>query len=279
MKPVKKFRCCFALFLLYCFYSLPSAGGVVLQVVGLSDLGRERSRNEDSFLVRTGSAFSLLAVADGMGGHVAGDVASTLAVSVLERCWDGLHQENPLPHNQISAIVKNMIAEANQSILNYSAGDAAKQGMGTTLTMGLISGLNLVIGHVGDSRAYLIEEGRIKLLTEDHSLLEQLIQQGSVSPEEVQGHPQRHILTRALGTASDVEIDLVETELKEGSALILCTDGLTTLLQDDEILDIIYARQDDPGLAVRSLINLANKRGGYDNITVVLATGIGRHAG
>jgi PPM family protein phosphatase len=249
-----------------------------LQVVGLSDPGRERSRNEDSFLVRSGSAFTLLSVADGMGGHVAGDVASTLAVSVLERCWDGLLRENPLPDNQLSGLIKNMMIEANQSILTQSAGDATKQGMGTTLTVGILYGLNLVLGHVGDSRAYLIEEGGIKLLTADHSLLEQLIQQGSISPEEVQGHPQRHILTRALGTTAGVEIDLVETELKEGSVLLLCTDGLTTLVQDDEILNIILNRQDNPALASAALINLANERGGYDNITVVLATGIGRHA-
>jgi PPM family protein phosphatase len=250
-----------------------------LQVVGQSDPGRERSRNEDSYLVRAGSGLSLLAVADGMGGHVAGDVASTLAVSVLERCWDGFLRENSVPFNQLSGIVKNMMIEANQSILTHSTDDAEKQGMGTTLTMGVLSGLNLVLGHVGDSRAYLIEEGGIKLLTEDHSLVEQLIQQGSLSPEEVQGHPQRHILTRALGTTANVEIDLVERELIEGSALLFCTDGLTNLVQDDEILNIILTEQDDPDLAVTSLIDLANKRGGYDNITVVLATGIGRHAG
>lgn len=249
-----------------------------MQVVGLSHPGRERSRNEDSFLVRSGSACSLFAVADGMGGHVAGDVASTLAVSVLERCWDGLLRENPMPYNQLAGIIKKMMTEANQSIFTQSAADAAKQGMGTTLTVGMLSGLNLVLGHVGDSRAYLIEEGGIKLLTEDHSLLEQLIQQGSVFPEEVQGHPQRHILTRALGTTAGVEIDLVETELKEGSVLLLSTDGLTTLVQDDEILDIILTRQNDLALTAASLINLANERGGYDNITVVLATGIGRHA-
>ncbi len=250
-----------------------------MQVVGLSDRGRERSRNEDNFLFRTGSALTLLAVADGMGGHVAGDVASSLAVSVLERCWDELLRENPVPDNQLSGIIKNMITEANQTIFTQSVDFAANQGMGTTLTMGMLSGLNLVLGHVGDSRAYLIEDGGIKLLTEDHSLLEQLIQQGSISPEEAQGHPQRHILTRALGTTQGVEIDLMETELKIGSTLLLCTDGLTTLVQDDEILDIIHTRLDDPELAAASLINLANSRGGYDNITVVLATGIGRYAG
>jgi len=248
-----------------------------LQIIGLSDPGRERYRNEDSFLALKSGALCLLAVADGMGGHVAGDVASTLAISVLERSWNRLLLENRINPHQLSEIISNMIREANQAILAQSAGDAGKQGMGTTLTVGILSGLDLVLGHVGDSRAYLIAGDKIKLLTEDHSLLEQMIQQGSISPLEVQRHPQRHILTRALGTNS-AEIDLVETVLEEGASLLLCTDGLTSLVQDDEILAAILARQADPGLPAAALIQLANERGGHDNITVVLATGIGRLA-
>ncbi len=248
-----------------------------MQVVGLSNPGRERSRNEDSYLVRSEGTFSLLAVADGMGGHVAGDVASALAVATLERCWDDMNREE-LSRQQMTAVVRNMINEANQSILAKSAGDAGMQGMGTTLTVALLHGRNLALGHVGDSRAYLIEGNEIKLLTEDHSLVEQLIQQGSVTPEEAQMHPQRHILTRALGTSS-AEIDLMELTVPENSSLLLCTDGLTTLVQDDEILDIILTSQSDPRSAAAALINLANERGGFDNITVVLATGIGRHTG
>ena len=146
----------------------------------------------------------MLAVADGMGGH-GRDVASAL-VSVLERCWNDMNREE-LDRQQMAAVVRHMVSEANQSILTNSAGDAGKQGMGTTLTVALLYGCNLALGHVGDSRAYLIEGNEIKLLTEDHSLVEQLIQQGSVTPEEAQMHPQRHILTRALGTNS-AEIDL-----------------------------------------------------------------------
>lgn len=247
----------------------------VLQIVGLSDPGRGRYRNEDSFLARGSGTLALLAVADGMGGHVAGDVASKLAISVLESGWNKISRENPMAAHQLFEIIKKMIGEANQAILFQSAADQGKQGMGTTLTAGMISGRNLVIGHVGDSRAYLIENEKIALLTEDHSLLERLIQKGNLSPEDAQRHPQRHILTRALGTNS-AEIDLVEAVLEEGAILMLCTDGLTSLVQDDEILDIILARQDDPGSAAGSLVQLANERGGYDNITVVLAAVSGR---
>ena len=246
-----------------------------MQIVGLSDPGRGRYRNEDSFLARGSGTLALLAVADGMGGHVAGDVASKLAISVLESGWNKISRENPMAAHQLFEIIKKMIGEANQAILFQSAADQGKQGMGTTLTAGMISGRNLVIGHVGDSRAYLIENEKIALLTEDHSLLERLIQKGNLSPEDAQRHPQRHILTRALGTNS-AEIDLVEAVLEEGAILMLCTDGLTSLVQDDEILDIILARQDDPGSAAGSLVQLANERGGYDNITVVLAAVSGR---
>lgn len=248
-----------------------------MQVACRTDPGRERSRNEDCFLVRQNSAITLLAVADGMGGHLAGDEASALAISALACCWDKLSRESPIAPHQLAKIIRKMIDAANQLILDRSAKDASRQGMGTTLTAAMLNGLNLVLGHVGDSRVYAIEKDRIKLLTEDHSLVEQLIQQGSISPQEVQGHPQRHILTRALGT-TPVEIDVVETVLDEGSSLLLCTDGLTTLVHDDEILNIILTRRADPNLAATALIELANRRGGFDNITVVLATDIGRTA-
>lgn len=259
------------------FSMILDKGMAFLQIVGLSDSGRGRYRNEDSFLACSSENLALLAVADGMGGHIAGDVASKLAISVLERGWNKISRENLVTAHQLFEIIKKMIGEANQAILSQSAADQSKQGMGTTLTAGMISGRNLVIGHVGDSRAYLIENEKITMLTEDHSLLEQMIQKGSLSPEDAQGHPQRHILTRALGTNS-AEIDLVEAVLEEGAILMLCTDGLTSLVQDGEILDIILARQDDPASAAGYLVKLANERGGYDNITVVLAAFSGRQA-
>lgn len=248
-----------------------------MHVIGLTDPGRERSRNEDSFLVRTDGAVALFAVADGMGGHVAGDIASAIAIAVLEKGWLALNQDSLTGDGQFAGIVKKIICEANELILAESAGDSGKQGMGTTLTMGLLHGRKLTIGHVGDSRAYLISGNSMTLLTADHSLLEQLIQQGNVSPEEAQGHPQRHILTRALGTDPAVEIDLIERELTPDCRVLLCSDGLTTMVQDPEILQIVLEKE-TAAEAVEALIQLANDRGGHDNITVVLAAGIGRQA-
>lgn len=249
-----------------------------MQLVGLTHQGRERSRNEDSYLARTAGGISLCAVADGMGGHVAGDVASALAVSVLERFWTGLDGSSPLARHQLSGIMQKLMLDANRLIFDKSAGNPEMQGMGTTLTVGLLSERDLVIGHVGDSRAYLIDGERIVLLTEDHSLIEQMIQQGSLSPAEARDHPQRHILTRALGIHHDVEVDVVETVAEEGSTLLLCTDGLTSLVGDEEILAKILEKQAEPEKAAQALVELANARGGYDNITVVLAAGIGRRA-
>ncbi len=250
-----------------------------MQVVGLTHTGRERSRNEDSYLALSKSGVALLAVADGMGGHQAGNVASYRAIEVLGRFWAELDSTEALPQDGLAEIVQNLVMEANRLILDESNVDTSKQGMGTTLTTALLSGDKLFIGHVGDSRAYLIEGGRITLLTEDHSLLEQMLQHGSISPEEAEGHPQRHILTRALGTNAQVEVDLLELKLEKETTLLLCSDGLTSLVKDEEILGLVKKSKGDLNKMASTLIQLANERGGYDNITVVIATDVGRQAG
>ncbi|NLY39862.1 MAG: Stp1/IreP family PP2C-type Ser/Thr phosphatase [Firmicutes bacterium] len=245
-------------------------------VAGLSHQGLERPRNEDSFLIRREGEYTLMAVADGMGGHQAGDVASARAIAVLDDHWSALVRQGfPADNSRLEEIVQNIMQEANRVILEDSTRDSTKYGMGTTLTMGLLAGCHLIIGHVGDSRSYLIAGQTISLLTEDHSLVEELVRQGDVSPEEAQDHPQRHILTRALGTNRALQVDLVERLLPPGSMLLLCTDGLTTLVQDHEILNIVLT-EETPDQAVEALIDLANARGGFDNITVVLAAEIGR---
>ncbi|HHX87636.1 MAG TPA: serine/threonine-protein phosphatase, partial [Firmicutes bacterium] len=147
--------------------------------IGLTHRGRERSRNEDRFLALIGSEVTLLAVADGMGGHVAGDLASTLAIEAIERGWSNITRDitgSGLSDRHIASIVESLIQEANRIIYKQASDDLSKRGMGTTLTVGLLTGLDLTIGHVGDSRGYLIEDQQISLLTEDHSLLEQMIQ-------------------------------------------------------------------------------------------------------
>ncbi len=248
-----------------------------MRAAGLTHTGRERLRNEDSYLVKTGDDFSILAVADGMGGHVAGDVASALAISVFESYWDEIHLNGPPLPDRFAEVIENLIIKANGMILDEAARDAGKEGMGTTLTAGLLCGRRLVIGHIGDSRAYMLSRDALTLLTEDHSLIEQLIQTGRLSPEEAEDHPKRHILVRALGTSPDVKIDLIDVDLEEDAALLFCSDGLTSMVRDEEIHQTAL-KHSDPLRTAQALIRLANKRGGCDNITVVYVTDIGRRA-
>ncbi len=243
-------------------------------VAGLTNKGMERTRNEDCFFFKVDSDTALLAVADGMGGHRAGNVASGLAVSTAEQFWAELDRSTLPSAEECRRLIQRLILGANELILGEAGSSAERQGMGTTLTVGLVRGNLLTIGHIGDSRAYLICDGQIKLLTRDHSLLEELIKNGQVKPEEAKNHPQRHILTRALGLTSDPEVDITEQEIEPGSVLLFCTDGLTNLVCDDEIL-AVSSEQPDPQLLAESLIDLANARGGFDNITVIVATDIG----
>lgn len=245
-----------------------------MQAAGLTDTGLERRRNEDCYLVRTGKEFSVFAVADGMGGHVAGDVASRLAISAVEKVYDRINLS--CPEGGFVEIVKNLFHEVNTTIWEDASLDPARQGMGTTLTMVLLHGNNLVIGHVGDSRAYIVTGDRIDRLTSDHSLVEQLVQAGNIDPVEAQDHPQRHILTRALGTEPAVEVDLVERTLDGGEAILVCSDGLTSLVREEEVLAFALEHFNEPRQAVEKMVELANARGGLDNITVVLATDVGR---
>ncbi len=249
-----------------------------MQGVGVSNCGRERLRNEDSYFVRLAKEKALIAVADGMGGHVAGDVASALAVAVVERFWGKMYPDlskTEEPSCDVAKMINTLVQEANRLVYERGAADPALRGMGTTITVGFVEKGFLTIGHVGDSRAYLLEKDRITMLTADHSLPEQLIQNGIISPEEAQEHPQRHVLTRALGTAPVVEADLLQHELPAGTTLLFCTDGLTTLVRDHELLAVLQEETDLDRAATR-LIDLANERGGHDNITVVLLTDCGK---
>lgn len=248
-----------------------------MRAAGLTHTGRERSRNEDSYLLKTGDEFSILAVADGMGGHVAGHVASALAIGVFEDYWDEVHPNSPPPPDRFAEVIENLIIKANDMILEEAARDDGKEGMGTTLTAGLLRDRRLVIGHIGDSRAYMLTGDALTLLTEDHSLIEQLIQAGRLSPEEAEGHPKRHILVRALGTSPGVKADLIDVEVDEGAALLFCSDGLTSMVRDEEIYQTAL-KYPEPLRAAQALIRLANKRGGCDNITVIYVTDIGRRA-
>ena len=245
-----------------------------MQVVGLTNRGLERSRNEDSCFVSVESDLALLVVADGMGGHRAGNVASAIAAETAQQIWSELDRTRLPSVKSARELVNTLLNEANSRILTEAEKVSNRRGMGTTLTVALLCGNRLTIGHVGDSRAYKIADGQISLLTRDHSLIGHMVEDGSIKPEEAENHPQKHVLTRALGVSSDLEIDITELEIDAGSTMLLCTDGLTNMVRDNEILSLSNEKPEPAALA-EALIDMANSRGGLDNITVAIASGIG----
>lgn len=226
---------------------------------GVTDTGRRRRRNEDSFVREP----PLFAIADGMGGAQAGEVASRLAAAVLEEVnGEELTGE---------ARVAELIQEANRRVYQRSNEDAAVSGMGTTMTVALVDDAagTVAIGHVGDSRAYLVRADELEQLTEDHTLVNELLKSGKLSAEEAVVHPQRSVITRALGTEPDVDVDTFTIETQAGDVFLLCSDGLSSMISDDEILDLVRSRTGDLEAALRGLVQAANTSGGDDNITVV----------
>jgi serine/threonine protein phosphatase PrpC len=223
---------------------------------GLSDPGRRRRRNEDAYVVSP----PLFAVADGMGGAQAGELASRMAVEAMGEEAGTRGEER----------VTTLIREANRRIFARSSEDAAASGMGTTMTAALVGDDGVVtIGHVGDSRAYLLREGRLEQLTEDHSLVAELVRTGKLSAEEAERHPQRSVITRALGTDPEVDVDTFTVDAQAGDLFLLCSDGLTTMVDDEEILRTVEGSRDDLEHAAQVLVRTANRGGGEDNITVV----------
>lgn len=223
-----------------------------------TDTGRRRRRNEDAFLCEP----PLFAVADGMGGAQAGEVASRLAAESL--------REQEL--GDLSALEQavELIREANRRVYTYSSENASARGMGTTMTVALVEGSIVTIGHVGDSRAYLLRDDQLTQLTQDHSLVAELVRSGRLSPKEAESHPRRSVITRALGTDSDVEVDVFSLRGQDGDLFLLCSDGLTSMVSDEEIASLLVVARGDLGDAGKKLIAAANLAGGEDNITVVL---------
>jgi protein phosphatase len=229
---------------------------VKVRSAGKSDTGRRRRHNEDKFVEQP----PLFAVADGMGGAQAGELASDLAATALREGNGGGGEERLVA----------LIQEANRRVYERSAADRNVQGMGTTVTAALVEDALVRIGHVGDSRAYRIRDGELEQLTEDHSLVAELVRSGKLSPEEAETHPQRSVITRALGTDPDVDVDTFVVETEQGDIFLLCSDGLTSMVDEQSILTIVEHNRGDLHVAAKALINAANRRGGEDNITVVL---------
>src|ERR671930_93408 len=221
-----------------------------------TDTGRQRDANEDSYFAQS----PVFAVADGMGGAQAGEVASRLAAE----SFDAVQRGEESPEAYLRAIAKT----ANARIHRLAESDTSRSGMGTTLTAALVEGDEVGFAHVGDSRAYLFRDGELKLLTSDHSLVEELRRQGRLTDEQAEDHPQRSIITRALGPERDVEVDTMTYRARPGDVYLLCSDGLTTMIKEDRIAAIM-AESKTLDHAVRRLVREANEAGGRDNITVI----------
>jgi protein phosphatase len=234
-----------------------------LKVGYLTDPGRQRNLNEDSFYVN--QDIGLFIVADGMGGHNAGEVASSIAVTVVSNLIEGgiASAKDPVE------LVRQGMSIANETILENSMNNTAWSEMGTTLLVALFVDHGLVIGHVGDSRAYSIGKGRIGQLTQDHTFVAEWLREGRISKEQARRHHQRHGLTEALGVTKDVESEIAILPWKRSECLLLCSDGLTEMIEDEEILAIIDSA-DNPQQACANLVAMANQKGGLDNITVKL---------
>jgi protein phosphatase len=235
----------------------------VVRTASLTDPGRRRRQNEDAFVCEP----PLFAIADGMGGAQAGELASRLAAAVVGRAdADGRTGRE---------LVVGLIEDANRSVYERATGDESVSGMGTTMTVALVEDNHVWIGHVGDSRAYLLRDGALEQLTDDHSLVAELVRSGRLTPDEAGSHPHRSVITRALGTDAEVAVDVIAVPTKPGDVFVLCSDGLSSMVGDDAIRDVLEERGDDLGEAARVLVDAANAAGGEDNITVVLfeATG------
>jgi serine/threonine protein phosphatase PrpC len=225
-------------------------------VAAITDPGRRRRRNEDAYVCEP----PLFAIADGMGGAQAGEVASRLAAAALKESGAETGGEER---------IYDLIQEANRRVYDRSSTDPTTSGMGTTITVALVENGNVAFGHVGDSRAYLIRERRMEQITEDHSLVNELMKSGKLSREEAEAHPQRSVITRALGTDPDVDVDTFTIAAQAGDLFLLCSDGLTDMLDEGEILELVERNRSDIEAALKALVRAANRSGGEDNITVV----------
>ncbi len=239
-------------------------------LTGRTDVGQGRKNNEDCFLIMDGDdSIQFFAVADGMGGHNGGEVASSMAIE-LGKTFFLRHREriNEPSLQNVKDFITDLFEQANHSIWKEALNNEHLTGMGTTLTLGIIVGSELHVGHIGDSRAYIISLEKIIQLTEDHSYVQKLVNENQLQAGEEKNHPKQNLLTRALGTDYTVDVDIYHYTLDPRDYVLLCTDGLTRMVSDEEILDIINSCQGSE--AADRLINTANARGGPDNITVLL---------
>jgi protein phosphatase len=238
-----------------------------IEAFGLSDIGRVRSRNEDCYALAQED--HLFVVADGMGGHGNGDIASQIAVEALKEKFAATSGGDGEGDYVVAERLQRGFAHAHERIRRAGEEDSSLRGMGTTLIAAVVEDHSAVIGHVGDSRAYALRGSTLTQLTEDHSWVREQVAAGHLSADQAREHPFKSVVTRALGGEQEVDVDLRRVRLQAGDLLILCSDGLTTMLTDDEIAALLNEGGSTSAMTER-LIVAANENGGADNITVVI---------
>lgn len=236
-----------------------------MKLFSKTDVGKKREVNQDYVYTSdkpVGNIPNLFVVADGMGGHKAGDFASRYTVEVLVETLKNSQEDGP------EKMVQRAIRVANHKLIEAAGKDIKREGMGTTIVVATVIEHTLYFANVGDSRLYLINQG-IKQLSKDHSLVEEMVRLGGLKEEEAKNHPDKNIITRAIGAKEEVEVDFFEYRLKSGDVILMCTDGLSNMVTDEEIFAIVQGRRDTVE-AVEQLIDRANENGGKDNIGVVI---------
>lgn len=237
-----------------------------MKAYSITDIGKRRSSNQDFVYASeqpVGNLPNLLIVADGMGGHNAGDLASRYTVESMVEYIEKAEEKRPIP------LLSMAIHHANDLVMEKSRTDKSLEGMGTTVVAATIQDEYLYVANVGDSRLYLIDQ-EIEQITRDHSLVEEMIRMGELQRQDARSHPDRNVITRAIGVHSPVKIDFFDMKLEKGDRILLCSDGLTNMIDDDEILRVVK-KCSSPKEAAQRLVTEANKSGGRDNISVVLA--------
>ena len=256
---------------------------MALTAFGLTDVGRKRKHNEDAYLLD--SERGLFVVADGMGGHAAGEVASRLTVESIQEFISGTEDDHdntwPFGYNNRYSVDGNRLStaveRANEKVMRAVVNRPELKGMGTTVVAALFDEKRATLVHVGDSRAYLYRESELRRLTDDHSWVQEQVNAGILSEEEARSHPLKNVVTRALGGGSHVAVDLLEIPIGDGDRFLLCSDGLTGMVSDEEITSALASTR-TPEQIVRGLVDLANERGGLDNITAIMVEVKALHA-
>lgn len=239
-------------------------------VIGVcTDIGKIREINQDSYYYSDSQSLPLFVVADGMGGHKAGEIASLIVTQTVKEMYNQFMEHMINKELNINDFISKTLKEANIRIFNESNSIEEYKGMGTTVTMAIIYENILYIGQIGDSRGYLLRDGELVQLTQDHSLVAELLRNGSITEKDALNHPQRNIITRALGTDEMVEIDIFNKEILKNDIIFLCTDGLTNMVSNELIKEILLSGEDIQNTC-EELVNRANESGGVDNITAMV---------